>query len=136
MARSRERLSLPLAGEAEPEIHLYTGHIDGRLVEDLRTVGRHFLAARIFPVSYPKKLPCPAWGISATRCRMGSVLATVEGSVCHPSVCYAKRGRFTFDNVTDKMDDAWEWLHHPLWVPAAIHMITWTTPDYWRWFHS
>lgn len=99
-------------------------------------MGKHFLAARIFPVSYPKKLPCPAWGISASRCRMGAVLGQVEGSVCHPSVCYAKRGRFTFGNVTGKMEEAWEGLRNELWVPSGVFMINWTAENYWRWFHS
>jgi hypothetical protein len=32
--------------------------------------------------SYPSTMPCLAWGIPARRCRIGSVLAQKEGTVC------------------------------------------------------
>jgi len=135
VARSREPIGLPLVS-SEPEVPLYTGHLDGKLEEHLRTVGRHRLAEEIFPVSWPSKLPCPAWGLSATRCRMGTILGRNERSICHESTCYAKRGRLTFDNVQKKFEKAYRGLFHPLWVPAGIFMISWEADDYWRWFHS
>lgn len=132
---SSSRLSLPLAGE-QPEVPLYTGHLTGELEDHLRLVTRRGLAEKIFPVSYPSKLPCPAWGISAEYCRMGSLLGRRENSVCHESHCYAKKGRFQFENVRKKLRQAYEGLFHPLWVPAGIFMIRWTAGDHWRWFHS
>src|SRR4051812_32568264 len=33
-------------------------------------------------LSYPSKMDVAAWGIPATRCRIGSLLAKVEGSTC------------------------------------------------------
>lgn len=134
VARARSTVGLPVL--SRPEVPLYTGHLDGRLAEDLRTVARHRLAEKIFPISWPSKLPCPAWGLSASTCKTGSLLATVEGSVCHPSTCYARRGRFMFENVQRKFRQAYEGLFNRLWVPAGIFMITWECDDYWRWFHS
>src|SRR5204862_137194 len=130
-----QRHPLPLAGE-RPEPPLYTGLLTGQLAEDLRAVGRHRLAARIFPVSWPGKLPCPARGISAAHCRTGSRLASNERSVCHARTCYAKQGTFRFANVQRQLRAAYEGLFHPLWVPAGIFMITWEADDYWRWMFS
>src|SRR5205085_2340503 len=73
---------------------------------------------------------------SATRCRMGSILARNERSVCHESNCYAKKGRLMFANVQRKFEEAYHGLFHELWVPAGIFMINWEADDYWRWFHS
>ena len=109
---------------------------DTHLECDLRLVGRNRLAERIFPVSHPGKIPCPAWGLPAHRCRMGNRLARTEGSVCHPSVCYAKTGRFKFDNVQRRLELAYQGLHNALWGPSAIFLICWEANDYFRWFHS
>src|SRR5258708_777796 len=129
------RLSLPLTGES-PEIPVYTGHLTGELEEHLRLVTRNGLAAKIFPVSNPSKLPCPALGISAEHCRRGSILGRKENSVCHESHCYAKKERFLFENVKRKLRQAYEGMFHPLWVPSGIFMVRWSAGDYWRWFHS
>ena len=87
------RLELPLAGQTPPEIPLYTGDIDRDAWELLR--GK--LAEEITGgLSYPQKMDCPAWGISATRCRIGSVLAKQENTVCRS--CYAMKGTFRAKN--------------------------------------
>ncbi len=73
------RSALPLVGESELEIPLYTGDIE----RDGWALLRGRLAERITGgLSYPSKMDCPAWGISATRCRIGSVLARQANSVC------------------------------------------------------
>src|SRR6516225_1349830 len=75
-------VSLPLVGG----IPLYRGDLEA----DLKVVARHHLAEHVTGgLSWPSKMPCPAWGIPATRCRSGSVLAGQEGTTC--SACYAMR---------------------------------------------
>ena len=92
------RSPLPLAGETEPDIPLYTGDIDA----DAWVLLRGGLAERITGgLSYPSKMDCPAWGISATRCRIGSILARQENTVC--AGCDAMKGTFRATNVADKL---------------------------------
>lgn len=83
MARSRPLISLPLV-PVEPEVPLYTGHLTGELEEHIRLVSRNRLAEQITGgLSKPGKMPCPAWGLPAKRCRVGSRLASIAGTVCH-----------------------------------------------------
>src|SRR4051794_17061788 len=82
-------LSLPLASDSQGEILLYE---DQTLDADLRTVVRGGLAEQLAPLAHTTKMPCPAWDISAFRCRIGSVLAQQEGTTC--SRCYSRKGRF------------------------------------------
>ena len=125
------RLTLPLAGPAEPEIPLYTGDIErdawelmcGKLAEEI-TGG----------LAYPSKMDCPAWGISATRCRIGSILAKQENTVCRS--CYAMKGTFRAKNVTAKLERAYRGLLDPRWTPALYALIRWQAKDRFRFFHS
>ena len=48
-------------------------------------------------LSAPGKMPCKSFSISAFLCQTGSKLAAIAGSVC--SDCYARKGRYTFENV-------------------------------------
>src|SRR4051794_26115885 len=79
---------------------------------------------------------CPSWGISATRCRVGSILARREGTTC--SDCYALKGTFRFRNVTSKLERAYDALTDPqgLWTPAMVAMIRWYAEERFRWFHA
>src|SRR5436305_13585604 len=116
------RLPLSLADE----VPLYQGDLE----TDLTTLARNRRAEQITGgLSWPSKLPCPAWGISAARCRMGSLLAANPRSVCHPDNCYAKKGRIAFGNVQKKLEQAYLGLFHPLHVPAAVFMIEWECPE-------
>ena len=49
-------------------------------------------------------MPCPSWGISAARCRVGMALARREGTVC--SGCYAMKGTYGFTNVQEKLEES------------------------------
>ena len=120
-------VSLPLV----EGILLYRGDLEA----DLKIVSRHHLAEQITGgLSWPSKMPCPAWGIPATRCRNGSVLAGQEGTTC--SACYAMRGRYTFDSVQSKLEERYRGLFHPLWVPAMTFLIRWHADGHFRWFDS
>lgn len=120
-----------LTNAAEPEIPLYQGD----MAKDLLAVSRNRLAEEITGgLSFPSKMPCPAIGISAFRCKVGSVLAEKEGSVC--SECYARKGQFRFGNVQDKLERNYLGLFNPLWTPAMVFLVNYYCDRYFRWFHS
>lgn len=128
-------LSLPLAGE-EREVPLYTGD-DRQMREDMLACSRKGVAELITGgLSRPGKMPCYAWGISATRCRMGSILGQKEGNVCHPDVCYAKKRNYTRDSVQAKLEERYQGLFHPLWTPALASLIHRHCEKYFRLFDS
>lgn len=127
MRSARRRRPLPLAGE----VPRYQGNLDA----DLRTVSRNRLAERITGgLALTTKMPCPSWGIPATRCRIGSLLAAKPGSVC--SKCYALRGRYTFPAVQAKLEERYAGLFHELWTPAMIFLIRYFCERYFRFFDS
>jgi hypothetical protein len=113
------------------EVPLYVGDLD----RDLRIVGRSGRADEITGgLSVTEKMPCPSWGIPATRCQLGSILAKKPETVC--SGCYALKGRYKFSNVQRKLERRYEGLFDPLWTPAMIHLIAWHCDRYFRLFDS
>ena len=107
----------------------------GDLQHDLATVSRDGLADEIVGgLSKPSKMPGFAWGIPTTRCKIGSILAQQTNSTC--SHCYASKGRYNFARVQNKMQQRYEGLQHPLWVPAMIFVIRWNVERFFRWFDS
>lgn len=130
-SRRVTRLELPTAGDDPPEVPLYTGDIDA----DAWALMRGKLAEEITGgLSYPSKMDCPAWGISATRCRVGAVLAQQANTVCRS--CYALKGTFRATNVTAKLDRAYRGLFDPRWTPALYALVRWHARDRFRFFHS
>lgn len=112
-------------------VPLYKGDVE----EDLKIVGRNHCAQRITGgLSWPSKLPFPAWGTPAENCNVGSQMFDVRGSVC--SLCYARDGHFRFDNVQNKLRRNLEGILDPLWTPAMAFLINYSTKDTFRWFHS
>lgn len=122
-------VELPLTEHRE--IPLYEGDID----EDLKLITNDTIAEGISgALSNPGKMPEKALGISAFRRRTGSILAEQEGTVC--SDCYARKRRFKHPKVQQKLESRFEGLHHPLWVPAMIHLIRMQVSRYFRWLDS
>src|SRR5947209_11117265 len=106
VARSRRTIGLPVLSDSE--VPLYSGD-QSQLDADLRIVSRNRLAEEITGgLSWLGKMDCPAWGISATRCRVGSVLARKEGSVC--ASCYAMKGTFHIGSNQQKLERAYAGL--------------------------
>ena len=129
MARQRHSIGFPVL--SEPEIPLYAGD----MVTDLQIVSRNRLAETITGgLSFPSKMPCPAWGISAARCRVGQALARTVGTTCHS--CYAMRGTYTFASVQAKLEQRYRGLFHPLWTPAMVFLINYYCDRYFRLFDS
>lgn len=112
-------------------MELYSGNIN----DDLAVVARNKLAETITGgLSAPGKMPEAAWGIPATRCLVGGVLAKQEGSVC--SRCYALKGRYRMHHIQRKQAERLAGLEHPLWVPSMVLLIRWHVGRYFRWFDA
>ena len=89
------------------------------------------------PLSYPSKMPCPAWGIEIAHCKTGSKLQKVPNSPC--SICYAGRGRARFPSVISARQRRLEGSQHPCWVEAMTIVIGNAVSigvPYFRWFDS
>src|SRR5947208_149577 len=122
-------LSLPLAGES-PDPPLYEGDIEA----DMRTMNRKRAEELGGRLSFPSKMDVAAWGIPATRCRIGSALAQVGGSTCES--CYALKGTFRFKGVKDVLEENYRKLQNALWTPAIAAQIRWLGEERFRWFLS
>jgi hypothetical protein len=91
-------------------------------------------------LSVPSKMPCYGWSIPAIRCRVGSVLRSLAGSVC--SKCYAYKGRYVFPNVIRAMERRYQVLNRALADGAFrerfIHAFTvlLAKEKYFRWHDS
>lgn len=124
------KLALPLSDDAV--IPVYD---DRNLVADLKKVLRNQLAEQITGgLSRPSKMPSVAWGISAFRCQTGSLLAENPNSTC--AFCYARKGRYSFENVQAKLEERYQGLNSELWTPAMIFLINYYCDSYFRWFDS
>ena len=55
------------------------------------------LEKQIGTLSNPSKMPSYAWGISAYKCIVGSIMAKIKGTTCYE--CYALKGRYVFKPV-------------------------------------
>jgi Gene product 88 len=116
---------------AEPVVPLYRGDMEA----DLRVVSHNRAAETITGgLSLTGKMPCPSWGISATRCRIGAALAGQAGTVC--SGCYALTGRYRFPAVQDRLEMRYRGLFHPLWTPAMVFLVRYYCDRYFRLFDS
>jgi hypothetical protein len=134
MPPSPHVIGLPLIGDATPEIPLYTADA-AQLQADLIAVSRNRLAEKITGgLSRPGKMPTYAWGISAARCKLGSVLAEKPGTVCHD--CYARKRNYLRDSVQERLELRYEGLFHPLWVPAMVFLVNYFCYKYFRLFDS
>src|SRR6185369_2842660 len=86
-------------------------------------------------LSWPSKMPCPAWGISAQQCRRGARLAKKPGTVCDAG--YARRGRYLGASVIAAHERRLTALAHPLWSDAMAYLIgAYARGCHFRWFDS
>jgi hypothetical protein len=95
--------------------------------------------------SKPSKMPGYSYSIPASKCKTGSKLKSVEGSVCYG--CYAaddwdwnkQTGRYNnyaWSNVKNAMQRRFDAIKNPMWVPAMIATILKRKCDYFRWHDS
>lgn len=86
-------------------------------------------------LSWPSKMPGPAWGISARECGRGRLLANTSGTVC--SECYALRGRYLTGSVSVAHQRRLAALEHPLWPDSMAYLIdAYARGGHFRWFDS
>ena len=63
-------------------------------------------------LTYTSKMPCPSFSIPASACRVGSMLATIGGTICRD--CYAMKGRYIFENVQNAQKRRLDLLNYAL----------------------
>lgn len=85
-------------------------------------------------LSWPSKMPGPAWSLPTWACKTGEKLSKVPGSVCEK--CYAKRGRMMFKGVQIAQERRLECSKQPGWKEAMVEEISKEWPRYFRWFDS
>lgn len=83
-------------------------------------------------LSRPSKMPGFAYNLPATRCKVGSKLAKVKGSVCHG--CYALKGRYRFPNVKDALERRYKQaMTNKQWVFGMVYLINTSNKKEFRW---
>jgi hypothetical protein len=89
-------------------------------------------------LSNPSKMPGFSYNIPASKCKVGSKLRKVEGSVCER--CYAMKGRYTFPKVQDALHRRLKSINRKGWVESMIVLITHKSrqkqTEYFRWHDS
>jgi hypothetical protein len=104
----------------------------GDIEADIRAMNARRAEDEGGKLSWPSKMDCASWGISATRCHVGSRMREVVGSTCEG--CYAMKGSFTFPGVKKVLEDNYRKLANPLWTPAMAAQIRWLAEERFRWF--
>lgn len=72
-------------------------------------------------IGYPSKMPGTSYGIPASACITGSILAAVEGSVCHG--CYAMGGNYLYPSVVIAQERRLIGIESDLWVDSMVVML-------------
>lgn len=73
-------------------------------------------------LSNPSKMPCYGYSIPANKCITGGKLKKIVGSIC--AICYAGKGRYSFENVQKALRKRFDGLTNPLWVDAIVSLIS------------
>jgi hypothetical protein len=82
----------------------------------------------------PSKMPGYSYGLPASRCQVGSVLAKLPNTVC--SKCYALKGNYRFGNIQSALERRWRSITDPRWVEALTFMIRFRNCEFFRWHDS
>lgn len=91
-------------------------------------------------LSMPSKMPWYGYNLPATACHMGGMLHTIPGSVC--SKCYARKGRYVFQNSKHAMQRRLQAvdLNLHVWAASMVLLISRkkckNTVRYFRWHDS
>jgi len=85
-------------------------------------------------LSNVSKMPGKSISRSAFKCKTGSKLAKVPGSVCHD--CYARKGMYRMPNVINKMEEREDFFHAIDFVPRMVALLNRTRSEFFRWFDS
>ena len=80
------------------------------------------LEKQIGTLSNPSKMPSYAWGISALRCMVGSIMAKIKGTTCYE--CYALKGHYVFKNTKLAHKKRLNAIKKPEWVDYMAELLT------------
>lgn len=83
-------------------------------------------------LSNPEKMPCKGYSLPAEKCKTGSKLRLIAGSVC--SDCYACKGCYQFPVVKSALQKRLDSITHPLWIEAMTVNINGS--EFFRWHDS
>lgn len=83
-------------------------------------------------LSEPSKMPGKGYGLPASACKLGSLLAARAGTPCHD--CYALKGNYRWSNVKKAHARRLEALSDPRWVEAMVVAIE--GQQWFRWHDS
>lgn len=72
-------------------------------------------------LSFPSKMPGTGYGIPASACRTGSILAKIHGTVC--STCYALKGTYKRGSVTKAQAKRLAGISDFKWVNAMVRLL-------------
>jgi len=88
--------------------------------------------AAVGGLSNPSKMPCRSFGINADRCKTGSKLAKMKGSICN--TCYAQKGLYKLPSTEAAQERRFNLIGTSNWVDNMVRAIN--NADYFRWFDS
>ena len=103
-----------------------------------RTVGD--LTEIIGGLSAPGKMPWVAFSTPADECQVGGALSQIEGTPCFN--CYAKKGRYSFQNVKKALARRFEAMSQDGWGEHMAALLSKKAKNvsaskrYFRWFDS
>lgn len=86
----------------------------------------------IVSLSKPSKMPCKGFSLPASKCKTGTKLRKVKGSVCFD--CYAMKGCYRFSNVQSTLEKRLTATKDKQFVAAMIASIG--TDEFFRWHDS
>ena len=90
---------------------------------------------RVGGLSEPSKMPCYSYSIPATECKLGSILAKLNGTTCNN--CYALKRAYTWPVVRNAMQRRFDSLQSPTWVNDMVTVIAWREKSgFFRWHDS
>ena len=119
------------------EVTLTIGSTDPIMVQDIHAgVPDRIsdLEAIVGGMSKPSKMPGYCYSLPARRCKVGSSLRSVKGSVC--AGCYAMKGFYSFPKVAEALERRFQSLRDPRWTAAMIALIRKRSIRYFRWHDS
>jgi hypothetical protein len=85
-------------------------------------------------LSWPRKMPCPAYNLPTHACNVGWKLAKVPGSTCE--ICYADRGNYRWPNTVAAMERRLQSLKNDRWVEAMVYLLKCEGNAFFRWHDS
>ena len=85
-------------------------------------------------LSKPSKMPGYCYSLPAKRCKVGSSLRSVKGSVCHG--CYAMKGFYNFPKTAEALEHRFRCIRDPRWSAAMVALIRKRSIRYFRWHDS